>query len=207
MRKQVLVLVWLLPTGLFAQSAQETPSLAELAKREQERRAQQETEVRVITNADLKQFRSARVVTTATQPTKSQTDAVQEVDPDQAAADEKDEAAKVLAEWRQRFQEARGRLEMAVNQVLVLQLKMNELRNGYLSEPDGARREQINALIASTFDEVQRQKEEETAARKAILSLQQEALQAGLLAGEVREMTGMLPVSSSITELDSTPTP
>ncbi|UCF36300.1 MAG: hypothetical protein JSU96_15965 [Acidobacteriota bacterium] len=201
------MLVWLLPTGLFAQSAQETPSLAELAKREQERRAQQETEVRVITNADLKQLRSARVVTTATQPTKSQTDAVQEVDPDQAAADEKDEAAKVLAEWRQRFQEARGRLEMAVNQVLVLQLKMNELRNGYLSEPDGARREQINALIASTFDEVQRQKEEEAAARKAIMSLQQEALQAGLLAGEVREMTGMLPVSSSITELDSTPTP
>lgn len=205
MRKLVFLLVCLLPAGLFAQSAEPTPTLAELAKREQERRAQQGTEGRIITNADLKQIRSARVVTSETRPAEAKTDDVQAVSSGEEGSDGKEDPAKVLAEWQKRFQEARGRLQTAVNQVLVLQLKMNELRNSFLNEPDGARREQTNAAIAATFEEVQQQRKEESAARQAITELQQEAVEAGLLPGQIREMTGVLPVSKSVVELEQTP--
>ncbi len=130
MIRVMLLVLLLVPAWSFAQDDEgnKEPSLAELARRERERRAQLE-EVPLITNATMKKMGGGRVSTAAgpeteAGPTEGE-EGAEENGSEQAEADP--------AAWEGRFDESRLNLKTAVNRDLVLQLKMNDLRNQYLS--------------------------------------------------------------------------
>ena len=132
MIRVILLVLLLVPAWSFAQENEETkePSLAELARKERERRAQLK-EVPVITNANLKRM-GGGFVSTAAGP-EAETEATEGEEGAEAKENNSEKAETDPAVWEGRFGEARLNLKNAVNRDLVLQLKMNDLRNQYLS--------------------------------------------------------------------------
>ncbi|GAB4236321.1 MAG: hypothetical protein Kow00109_09870 [Acidobacteriota bacterium] len=211
-------IAWLL-TGLLgvAQAPAATPSeqepaaqpdksraaLVELAKRERERRAAVTEPVRVISNANLAELRRAHIIMSgggraaaATQNEVTE-EAVKEEKPAAAAPEE---SGPDLDFWRQAFQEAKTNLANAVNRTMVLELRMNNLRNAFLQTSDGTTRERIEAEMAQTFEALAQAREDEKAARQALADLERQAAKAGVPPGVVREMIGELPESGSSLE-------
>ncbi|MGH9338585.1 MAG: hypothetical protein ACRD1R_03110 [Acidobacteriota bacterium] len=178
------------------------PSLVELARRTREQKAANRSPVRVITNQDLKTFENAPVsVSKSARPAPS-TDVKVEDDP--AASPEPtevqgvDQNAPDLEFWKQAFAEARLNLKNAINRGLVLQLRMNNLRNAFLSEDDGSTQGAIQAELQQTLQEITQSNLEIEAAQAALATLQREAALAGLLPGQIRELTGEVEDTEAI---------
>lgn len=168
----------------------EEVSLAALARRERERRARNNKEVRVITNATLKQIKGGRISVAEAPPP-----------PEGSAEGEGEaqaEAEKDMAAWRAEFEESRLNVKNAVNRSLVLQLKMNDLRNSYLREDDGATQARIQQQLQETLQQIEENKAETEKARQELQKLQNEAKGSGLPPGTIRELTGDLPQEESI---------
>ncbi|MDA2927965.1 hypothetical protein MYX78_12180 [Acidobacteria bacterium AH-259-G07] len=192
----ILLVLLLTPAWSFAQETEETkkePPLAELGRRERERRANMK-EVGVITNADLKNMKGlvstgGRPPTAASEGTGEGESGLEEYSED----GEKDPEA-----WRALFDEARLDLKNAVNRSLVLQLKMNYLRNTWLREDDGTTQARIQQQLQETLGDIESSPQEIQAAREALQALQSEAQQEGLLPGTIRELVGELPQGEGI---------
>lgn len=180
--------------GPAAVEKQKPPSLAELARQERERRG--DREVRVIRNEDLRSMRRARVVTGHEPLPVVGPEGEDEASDGSVPA----EGEPDLSEWEAAFSQARTDLQTVVNQRMVLELRMNNLRNAYFTNPDGVTRERIEVELAQTFSEVEQAREDERAARQAIADLEQQAVRAGIPAGRVRELVGKLPESKSVFE-------
>lgn len=175
------------------------PTLAELARKEKERRT--EKDVRVIRNEDLGALRKARVATgQTTRASAGSGEAGEEADEMAAEPDAEGEAGLDLTFWEGAFSQARTALVTAVNQKMVLELRMNSLRNAYFQQPDGVTRERIEGELAKTFTEVEQAREDEKAARQAIADLERQAARAGLTSGQIRDLVGQLPESKSMVE-------
>lgn len=203
------------PAGRQAQpeSAQQTaekPSLAELARREKERRSTIEKKKPAITNADLHKFQSARVtlsggprpaasVAPAVPSESSSTESSQETSLPQTEA----EKPKDMEDWKSAFAEARLNVTTAVNRGLVLQLKMNHLRNAFFTEDDGSTQALIQSQMDETLKELEKNRQEVEEAKKALEKLQQEARRAGVPQRLIDEMTGELPEAVEITSGNS----
>jgi hypothetical protein len=181
-------------------TAEREPSLAELARQERERRAQSVEDVRVIRNEDIRGFTRARVTTSATRRHPTRTPAGLEEHLEVEAEPETVEEDVDLRFWASAFQEARTNLHNAVNRRMVLELRMNNLRNAYLQQADGATRERIEAEMAETFREVGQAREDERGALQAIRDLESQGARAGLTPGQIRDLVGELPESRSIVE-------
>jgi hypothetical protein len=95
--------------------------------------------------------------------------------------------------WAAVLEQARMDLEIKVKTCLVLQLRMNQLRNSFLNEPDGVSRQRIQAEMARTFNDLEQTRAEEKTARTRIRDLQKEAADAGLTAAQIKGLTGKLP--------------
>lgn len=176
-------------------------SLLDLAKKERERREQTGEAVRVISNADLVGLKHARVIVsrprgTAASVANQVTEAEAPQDEEEAVAEE----ATDLEFWRNAFQEARTNLANAVNRAMVLELRMNNLRNAFLQTSDGVTRERIEAEMAKTFQDLAQAREDEKAARQALSDLERQAARAGVQPGTIRELVGELPESGSSME-------
>ena len=102
--------------------------------------------------------------------------------------------------WMNAFQQAKAGLETAVNKRMVLELRMNNLRNTYLNTSDGTTREKIQQDLAQTYQELGQAREDEKAARDAIRELERQATRVGLKPGQIRDMVGELPEAKSIYE-------
>lgn len=205
MFRLLILILLVLPTTLLAQEEKGEQSLAELAKKEKERRAQDGQETRLITNSDLSKMGSARVVTsragraTAARGVGGETKPAAEED----AEDETDtDQIKGLEYWQNAFLGARADLQIVVNNSLVTQLRLNNLRNSFLSESDGARQQQLDAEIAAAYQALTQLREDEVEVRKEIERLEVEAAKDGLLPGEIRKLVGKLPESKTIVDLD-----
>lgn len=171
-------------------------SLAELARQEKERRAQSQEDARLIRNADLGSLKKALVTTGggvkhATRGSRS----AEEGDED---AEDPESTEPDMEFWTSAFQAARLNVQNSVNRRMVLELRMNTLRNAYLQQADGTTRERIEAELAQTYQEVGQSREDEKAARQAVDELELQARNAGLTPGQVRDLIGELPESSSI---------
>jgi triphosphoribosyl-dephospho-CoA synthetase len=187
--------------GRESETEKADPSLAELARRERERRAQGGDDVRLIRNEDIRGLRGARVTTSVTRRQPTRTPAGLEEHVDVGEEREGPEGEEVdLRFWAAAFQEARTNLHNAANRRMVLELRMNNLRNAFLQQPDGTTRERIEAEMAAVFQEVEQGREDEKAARQAIRDLENQATRAGLNPGQIRDLIGELPESSSIVE-------
>ncbi len=194
MIRVMLLVLLLVPAWSFAQDDEGTkePSLAELARRERERRAQLE-EVPLITNATLGRMGGGRVSTAAGPETEAgPTEGEEGAEENGSEKVESDPAA-----WEGRFDESRLDLKNAVNRDLVLQLKMNDLRNQYLSG-SGSSQSRIQQQLLETQQEIEKNAKDVQSARQAMDTLQSEAQQEGIPDDAIIGLVGKLPQDSSI---------
>ncbi len=202
---RIIVILFLsLPSFLLAQESEpkKEPSLVELAQKEREKRQAATEPVRLITNADLRDMRGARVVTTkSSRSSRGRRQAVTE-SPEGSEGTETDELdPSTLEYWEPAFREAVENLKYAANASLVMELRINNVRNAYFVEEDGVRRQAIHAEIAKSVEQLIQSREEEKEAREAVAELRRDAAKAGLAPGEIRELTGKLPEHKSIIDL------
>ena len=195
MIRVILLVLLLVPAWSFAQESEETkqPSLAELARRERARKAQLK-EVPVITNAHMGRA-AGGLVSTAAVPGAETGAKEGEEGAEAEAADS--ENAEPDTDWEGEFGEARLNLKNAVNRDLVLQLKMNDLRNEYLGGSQN--KGQVQQQLLETQQEIEKNSKNVKTARKAIDSLQGDAQEKGVDGNRITDMVGDLPKDTSIT--------
>ncbi len=196
MIKVMLLVLFLVPAWSFAQDDGETkePSLAELARKERERRAHLK-EVPLITNANMKRL-GGGFVSTAAGP-EAEAEATEGEDGTEAEENNSENAETDPAVWEGRFGETRLNLKNAVNRDLVLQLKMNDLRNQYLSGSN-TNQARIQQQLLETQQEIEKNSKNVQSARKAMDALQSEAQTEGLPDDKIIGLVGELPQDTSI---------
>ena len=180
MIRVMLLVLLLVPAWSFAQENKETkePSLAELARQERERRAQLK-EVLVITNANLKRVGGGFVSTAAGPEAKTAATEGEEGAEAEAEENNSEKAETDPAVWEGRFGETRLNLKNAVNRDLVLQLKMNDLRNQYLSG-SGTNQARIQQQLLETQQEIEKNAKNIHSAMQALKALEGEFQQEGI---------------------------
>lgn len=201
---RLFLLVVLLVSGWgMAQSNQ--PTLAELSKQARERKAKIQKPARLITNADLKNFQNAPVSMSkaAEEPTPAEETKAEAAKAPAPATPEAEAYAKLLAEWRPKFQAAVMDYKNAVNKGLVLQLRLNNMTNTFYAQTDDGAREKFGQVIDQTTKEIENNKQEIAAAEKALDALKLEARAAGVEEGDIAAMIGDLPKPTSITDLET----
>ena len=104
------------------------------------------------------------------------------------------------AVWEGRFGETRLNLKNAVNRDLVLQLKMNDLRNQYLSG-SGTNQARIQQQLLETQQEIEMNAKDVRSARQAMDELQGEAQREGIPDDKITGLVGELPKDTSIITL------
>jgi len=193
-------------TGEAGAEASEAPSLAELAEQEAERRNRLAEKGPVITNIDL-----ARIVGEMRASDASATIAEVEPDrgPDESPAggenpepSEPDEQELLMDEIRQDLLEARQEVVTASNSYMVLELRINNLRNQLYQEADPQRQQLLQKELAISTDEIREARSVEADARRQLDEMMSEALRAGMLPGEIREVVGEIPVTRSSATID-----
>ena len=181
----ILLVLLLTPAWSFAQETEE-PSLAEVARKERERRASMSKPVRIITNANIKSIKG--LVSGSTAPTPVAAEGEEGEGESGSENGERD-----LAAWQALFGEATLKLKTAVNRGRVLELKMNNLQNAWLRENDGVTQARIQQQLQETQQVIQDNQQEVQTARQALQALQGEAQLGGLLPGTLHEFVGELP--------------
>ncbi|MBM3792320.1 MAG: hypothetical protein FJW35_18495 [Acidobacteria bacterium] len=191
--KIVLAVTALLLVFAAAASAQ---SLAELAKREKERRAKLKTEGKTITDVEAAKFRGGALTTgtPATAPPDETTGpkpaGAEEADPaapEQPATDEPvDFQGRPESFWRQTFADMQAKVTKFENSTDVLILKLNDLQNRFYQEADGFKQQRIQQEIQKTLFEQEVNKKELEQARQQLQELETEARKSGALPGWLR---------------------
>jgi hypothetical protein len=166
-------------------------SLADLAKKEEERR-REITNARVITSEEAAKF------ITETEAPDSETDQAADdengEEPDSNAVTaaktktpDSDEPVDFLGRpesfWRKTMAEARKRVKDLEDEKNVLILKQNRLENEFYREDDGFKREAIQREIQKTFYEQDLNKENLAKAKDELEDLIKEARKSGALPG------------------------
>jgi len=186
----------------MVQSSQ--PSLADLSKQARERKAKALKPGRLITNADLKDFQNAPVSVSKAAEKATPSEETKAAEVKAPASSEDTEYAKLLGEWRPKFQAVVIDYKNAVNRALVLQLRQKYVYDS-AHTPDPTVHLWFAAEFERTTKEIESNKEEVTKAEKAIEALKVEAGAAGLREGDIAAMIGELPKPTS-TDLE-TPEP
>ncbi len=157
-----LLLLLLIPAWSFAQDAEE-PSLAEVARRERERRASMEERAQIITNATLKDFKGKVSDSTALSSVGT------EGESDEGESQKSENGKRELAE-------ATRRLEAAINRDQVLKQKMAELNYGLVRvNPDSTGKtlgQERSRQLQETQQMLESNRKEIEAARKSLQKLQ-----------------------------------
>ena len=94
-------------------------------------------------------------------------------------------------------QQSRLNLKNAVNRDLVLQLKMNDLRNQYLSG-SGTNQARIQQQLLETQQEIEKNAQNVQSARQAMDALQGDAQKEGIPGDKLTGLVGKLPQDTSI---------
>ncbi len=174
-------------------------SLADLAKKEKERREQVKTPERVITNQDAARFKATGVMTItlpapeppAAAKSPEEKEASKEVSgakPEKPESDEPvDFQGRPESYWRQTVADARGKVRELENEGNVLVLKLNDLQNRFYRESDGFRQQDLQREISKTIYEQDLNKEKAATAKSQLDDLLKEARKSGALPGWLEE--------------------
>jgi DNA repair exonuclease SbcCD ATPase subunit len=179
------VLVFSAFASVAAASAVSAQSLADVARREEERRKAKPSSGKVYTNDSLRTEPSPGAppaqpaVAPAPAPSRS---GVQDDAKEPAAEDSK----KDEKSWRERIQAERDALQRAQIFAEALQTRINSLSNDFTSRDDPAQRSAIATDRQKALAELDRVKQEIQQHTKAIAGIQEEARRAGVPAGWVR---------------------
>ncbi len=168
-------------------------SLADLAKKEKERREKVKADSKVITNNDASKYRAGPVTTVTPAPAA----APQKPVPEKPGAEGEtaSKAAQTNPEepvdfqgrpesfWRQTMADARQRVQNLENQANVLTLKIADLQNQFYRESNGFQQQEIQREIQKTIYEQDRNKEELAKAKDQLQELEKDARKSGALPG------------------------
>ncbi len=180
-------------TLLFLMSAAAySQSLADLARKEKERREKVKTDNRVITNIDASKYKTGPVTTvtpavpaTQTKPPAEKPEAEgaaskpTQVNPDEPV----DFQGRPESFWRQTMADARQKVQNLENEANVLTLKIADLQNQFYRESNGFRQQEIQRDIQKTIYEQDHNKEELAKAKDQLQDLEKEARKSGALPG------------------------
>jgi hypothetical protein len=164
----------------YAAYAEQSPTLGEIARKEQERRkALKAPAAKVLTNEDL-----PRAAAPAPTPTAAP-------EPDRAAAadkpaDKPEEPAKDEAWWRQRMTQAREELRRNEMFAEALQTRINSLTTDFAARDDPFQRAKIGDERAKATLELDRVKADVESNRKKLADIEEEARRASVPPGWLR---------------------
>ena len=160
-------------------------SLADLAKREKERREKITTETKVITNHDTHRYRGGAVTTMTLPPPAKPAEEKLEAPPATAKADEEptDLQGRPESFWRQTMTDARKKVHELENEANVLVLKLADLQNRFYREDSGFKQQDIQREIQKTLYEQDLSKENLAKAKDQLADLEKEARRSGALPG------------------------
>ncbi len=181
-----LLLLLLTPAWSLAQDA-EAPSLAEIARRERERRAGLEQPAQIITNANLKNIRGT--VSDSTAPSSAGT----EGENAEGASPGSENSERELAEWEALFNEATRTLQAAVSRDRVLEQRMTELNSGVVRvnpyEAGTTLEREWSQQVQDVPQMFESNRKDLETARKSLLDLQRKARLEGLLPRTIRRLS------------------
>jgi hypothetical protein len=160
----------------------QTPTLGELAKKEQERRKALPSAGKVVTNKDLPKSTAQPVPAPAAGVPAAAKKADEAKKPDQP----KDEETKDEAFWRARMAQAREQLRRAEMFRDALQSRINALSADFVNRDDPYQRAVIGEDRQKAMAEMERVKGDIEKATKGIADIEEEARQAGVPPGWVR---------------------
>jgi hypothetical protein len=172
------------PVSLLAQK----PPLAEVARKEAERRKGAKQGPKVITTKDLPESaRKGAPKPDSTHPTEGQAAGAPageqkgEKKPDAIAAAQKDEAY-----WHGRITQAREALRRNESFLAALQSQVNGLTTDFVNRDDPYQRAQIGEQRQKVLAEMERVKADIEGAKKQIADIEEEARKAGVPPGYLR---------------------
>jgi len=113
-----------------------------------------------------------------------------------------DEKEARLDEFRNTLAEARQEVETLSNSYMVLELRINSLRNRLYQEADPQRQQMLQKELDAATTDIGRIRTEESEARSNLNRLMSEARRAGMLPGEVNEIVGKIPETKSSGTID-----
>ena len=181
MRIRVMMAVFaaavLLP---YVASAQATPTLGELAKKEEERRKAQKAAGKVLTNQDLPRGTAPPAPGAAAAP------AASAEKPADKPAEKTEDPAKEEAAWRQRMTQAREELRRNEMFAEALQTRINSLTNDFAMRDDPYQRARVAEDRSKALLELERVKADVEQTRKKISGIEEEARRAGVPPGWLR---------------------
>ena len=157
----------------------QTPTLAELARKEQERRKGVKTPSKVITKKDLPP--SAQGTTPSTPAPAPATAAAEAKPPETKPTEEKDEAW-----WKNRINQVREELRRNEMFAEALQTRINSLSTDFVNRDDPFQRGKIGEDRDKAIAELSRVKAEIVNAKKQIEDIEEEARKAGVPPGWLR---------------------
>ena len=181
-------------TLLFAATSH-AQSLADLAKKEKERRDKVKTESPAITNKDTGKYAGGAVTTQTPLPGPRKSEQSAASSPEvgsgaKPAAAEKpapDEPTDLMGRpesfWRQTFIDARKKVKDLEDEQRVLQLKLTDLQNRFYREDSGYRQQDLQREINKTYYEQDLNKQSLAKARDELQQLEVEARKNGALPG------------------------
>lgn len=161
--------------------ARQTPTLGELARKEQQRRQRVQPATKVLTNEDLP--RAAARPPAPADPAALPAEKAEEVAPD---APKPEEPAKDEAWWRQRISQAREELRRNEMFADALQTRINSLTSDFTSRDDPFQRAQIAEERTKAVVELERVKADAEMNRQKIAGIEEEARRAGVPPGWLR---------------------
>ncbi len=172
-------------------------SLADVARKEGERRQQSPSAPKTFTNADLKPVRTPEVAADPDGPAPAaeaaaQADAAVPSDPSASAAatpaagKSAKEPVRDRAYWERRQAELRDQLSKNETLAEALQTRVNALTMDFINRDDPVQRDQIERDRTRALEELDRLKKAVEQDRRAILDLQEEARRAAVPAGWLR---------------------
>ena len=165
-------------TTLFAQS------LADVAKKEEERRKALKEPGKTYTNSDLKTVPPATSTTSTSAPDAPKPAADADKDKKDAAKDK--DPAKDKDYWSGRMKELRAQLDRDQTYADALQSRINQLTTDFVARDDPAQRGTIARDKQKALDELNRLKQQIVDDKKAISDLEDEAHRAGVPPGWLR---------------------
>lgn len=187
---------------LIATTAVSAQSLADLARREEERRKAIKTPAKVYTNDDLRRLAAPGTTVTVEVPPATPADATgpaqaapapppaatpaAEAPPAGPPAAAAASGAKDEKYWRGRIADARLQLDRNKGYAEAMQSRINGLTTDFSARDDFAQRAVIGANRQKALAELDRLNKEATADTKRITDIQEEARRAGVPAGWVR---------------------
>jgi hypothetical protein len=170
-----------LVAALFAPSAahaQQTPTLGQLAQKEQERRKALKAAGKVVTNQDV-----PRGTAPATPPPGA---AAAALPPGEKPGEKPGEPAKDEAWWKQRITQVREELRRNEMFAEALQTRINSLANDFATRDDPYQRAEVAQERVKAIAELDRVKADVDANKKSIADIEEEARRAGVPPGWLR---------------------